>query len=183
MNKSVTIYCASSPDAPARFLDAARELGREASRRGWATITGAGTLGLMGAVVDGTLDIDGGHAIGVIPQFMIDRGWANPHMSELHVTADMAERKRLLADLGAGAIALPGGIGTLDELMDLLARCQLGLYRHPVVILNVDGFYDNLLRHLDYVDSCRMMRHLDLPDNLWREAKTPAEAMAIIAAQ
>lgn len=183
MNKAVTIYCASSPDAPAQFLDAARELGREASRRGWATVTGAGTLGLMGAVVDGTLEIDGGKAIGVIPQFMIDRGWANPRMTELHVTADMSERKRLLATLGSGAIALPGGIGTLDELMDLLAQCQLGLYHHPVVILNTDGFYDNLLRHLRHVDSCAMMRHLDLPGDLWREASTPAEALDIIAAQ
>lgn len=183
MNKAITIYCASSPDAPARFLDAARELGREASRAGWATVTGAGTLGLMGAVVDGTLEVAGGRAIGVIPQFMVDRGWANPRMTELHVTADMSERKRLLATLGAGAIALPGGIGTLDELMDLLAQCQLGLYRHPVVILNIDGFYDNLLRHLRHADACAMMRHLDLPGDLWREATTPAEALAIIARQ
>lgn len=180
MNKSVTIYCASSPDAPAEFINAARELGREASRRGWATVTGAGTLGLMGAVVDGTLDIEGGRAIGVIPQFMVDRGWANPRMTELHVTADMAERKRLLAGLGSGAIALPGGIGTLDELMDLLAQCQLGYYHHPVVILNTNGFYDLLLQHLRHVDNCGMMRHLDLPGDLWREAKTPAEAMEIV---
>ncbi|MCM1309794.1 MAG: TIGR00730 family Rossman fold protein [Bacteroides sp.] len=180
MNKAVTIYCASSPDAPANFLNAARELGREASRAGLATITGAGTLGLMGAVVDGTLDIAGGRAIGVIPQFMVDRGWANPRMTELHVTADMAERKHLLASLGNGAIALPGGIGTLDELMDLLAQCQLGIYNNPVVILNTDGFYDNLLAHLRHVDDCRMMRHLGLPGDLWKVAHTPAEAIELV---
>lgn len=183
MNKSVTIYCASSPDAPKEFIDAARELGREASRRGWATVTGAGTLGLMGAVVDGTLDVSGGKAIGVIPEFMVERGWANPRMTELRITADMAERKKMLAALGSGAVALPGGIGTLDELMDLLAQCQLGLYHHPVVILNTNGFYDGLLQHLENVDACGMMRHLDLPGNLWKVAHTPQEAMDIIEAQ
>ena len=181
-NKQVTVYCASSPDAPKEFIDAAYELGLLAARRGWATVTGAGTLGLMGAVVGGTLD-GGGSAIGVIPQFMVDRGWANPLMTTLEVVDSMAERKQRLADLGCGAIALPGGIGTLDELMDLLTRCQLGLYKHPVVILNVNGFYDNLLAHLRHTDQCSMMRHLDLPGDLWRVATTPAEALDIIASE
>ncbi|MDE7143805.1 MAG: TIGR00730 family Rossman fold protein, partial [Muribaculaceae bacterium] len=109
--KAVTIYCASSPDAPARFIEAAEELGRLCAGAGFATVTGAGSNGLMGAVVKGTLEA-GGHAVGVIPQFMVDRGWANPDMSEIHVTDGMHTRKRMLADLGCGAIALPGGIGT-----------------------------------------------------------------------
>lgn len=176
-NKSVTVYCASSPDAPERFIDAAHRLGRLAAEAGWATVTGAGTLGLMGAVVKGSLSVSGGRAIGVIPRFMVERGWANPSMSELHITDTMAERKQMLARLGRGAIALPGGIGTLDELMDILAQCQLGLYRHPVVILNIDGFYDNLLAQLHHADSCAMMRHIDRSDNLWIEARTPAEAL------
>lgn len=179
---NVTVYCASSPDAPKEFIDAAYELGRIAAERGWATVTGAGTLGLMGAVVDGTLAASG-RAIGVIPRFMVDRGWANPRMSELKIVDTMAQRKQLLAELGCGAIALPGGIGTLDELMDLLTQCQLGLYTHPVVILNINGFYDNLLAHLRHADECSMMRHFGLPGNLWRVATTPAEALDIIAAE
>lgn len=175
---AITVYCASSPDAPAEFLDAARQLGRELARAGFASVTGAGKSGLMGEVVNGSIE-GGGAAIGVIPQFMVDRGWANPLMTELHVTTDMAQRKQMLADLGQGAIALPGGLGTLDELMDLLTRCQLGLYHHPVVILNVAGFYDNLLRQLRHADSCKMMRHFDLPGNLWQVALTPAEAVEI----
>lgn len=176
-NKSaITVYCASSPDAPEVFLDAAYELGRELARAGFATVTGAGRTGLMGRVVDGSLS-GGAQAIGVIPQFMVDRGWANPLMSELHVTADMAGRKALLARLGCGAVALPGGLGTLDELMDLLTQCQLGLYHNPVVILNVDGFYNNLLAQLAHADFCRMMRHFDLPGNLWQVATTPADAV------
>lgn len=177
-DKAVAVYCGSSDGVDARFVDAAYELGRDAARRGWATVTGAGPRGLMGAVVRGTLD-GGGKAIGVIPQFMVDRGWANPQMSELHLTADMYERKRLLSQLGRGAVALPGGLGTLDELMDLLTQCQLGLYHYPVVILNTDGFYDHLLAQLEYADACSMMRHFNLPGNLWRVAATPAEAAQI----
>ncbi len=180
--KAVTIYCASSPEAPQRFLDAAFELGRLCTEAGVATVTGAGMTGLMGAVVSGTLSLPGGRAIGVIPKFMVERGWANPAMTEMHLTDSMARRKEQLAALGCGAIALPGGLGTLDELMDLLTQCQLGLYRHPVVILNTDGFYDNLLAQLAHADSCSMMRHMGLPGDLWRVATTPAEALNIVLA-
>lgn len=178
--RRVTVYCASSPEAPEEYLRAARTLGRLCAQAGLATVTGAGSTGLMGAVVEGTLEVDGGEAIGVIPRFMVERGWRNPRMTACHITDDMHSRKRLLADLGSGAIALPGGVGTLDELMDLLTHCQLGLYHHPVVILNIDGYYDGLLAQFAHADSCSMMRHMGLPGNLWREARTPQEAVAII---
>lgn len=177
---NITVYCASSPDAPQEFIEAAYRLGFEAGGHGWSTVTGAGTTGLMGAVVDGTL-AGGGKAIGVIPRFMVDRGWANPKMTALEVVETMAERKERLIALGNAAIALPGGIGTLDELMDLLTRCQLGMYDNPVVILNYHGFYDNLLAQLRHADSCSMMRHLGLPGDLWLEARTPDEAIGLIA--
>lgn len=176
---AVTVYCASSPQAPAHFVELAREVGRLAAEASLATVTGAGADGLMGAVVDGTLQA-GGCAIGVIPQFMVDRGWQNPRMSRCHITPDMATRKALLASLGCGAIALPGGIGTLDELMDLLTRCQLGLYHHPVVILNHSGFYDSLLQQFAHADACGMMRHTGLPGQLWQVASTAREAIDII---
>lgn len=178
--RAVTVYCASSPDAPAPYLRAAFDLGRELAEAGLASVSGAGRTGLMGEVVSGTLSA-GGKAIGVIPRFMVERGWANPLMSELHVTADMHERKRLLAHLGCGAIALPGGLGTLDELMDLLTQCQLGLYDGTVVILNIDGFYDRLLAQLEYAEECSMMRHLDgRRGPLWHVATSAAEAVSII---
>ncbi|MDE7388249.1 MAG: TIGR00730 family Rossman fold protein, partial [Muribaculaceae bacterium] len=158
---AVTVYCASSPSAPLRFTSAAYELGRLCALRGLATVTGAGSNGLMGAVVRGTLD-GGGRAIGVIPRFLVELGWANPSMTELHVTDTMHTRKQMLADLGCGAIALPGGLGTMDELMDLLTQCQLGLYGGPVVILNIDGFWDSLLQQLRHADACDMMRHSDM---------------------
>lgn len=180
LQHAVTVYCASSPDAPPRFMEAAYTIGRLCAGAGLATVTGAGATGLMGEVVRGTLDVPGGCAVGVIPSFMVERGWANPAMTRLTVTSDMYERKRLLAESGSAAIALPGGLGTLDELFDILTRCQLGLYRHPVVILNVDGFYDSLLAQLRHADSCSMMRHMGLPGNLWREAADPRQAVAIV---
>lgn len=180
VNDAVTVYCANSPEAPARFVAAAEELGRLAAASGLATVTGAGSAGLMGAVVRGTLSA-GGRAIGVIPRFMVDRGWCNPAMTECHVTETMHERKALLASLGRGAIALPGGIGTMDELMDLLTLCQLGLYRHPVVILNIDGFYSGLLSQFVHADSCDMMRHTGLTEDLWTEVSEPSEAIRIMA--
>lgn len=178
--KAITIYCASSPDAPQKFLNAAFELGRLCAEAGVATVTGAGMTGLMGEVVRGTLSVPDADAIGVIPQFMVERGWANPAMTRLHVTDSMHSRKQMLADLGCGAIALPGGLGTLDELMDLLTQCQLGMYTNPVVILNIDGFYNNLLAQLEHADSCSMMRHMGLPGNLWLVATTPAQAVNLI---
>lgn len=177
--KAVSVYCASSPDAPREFIDLAYDLGLELARAGFGTVTGAGSSGLMGAVVDGTL-AGGAPAIGVIPQFMVDRGWANPRMTRLEVVDTMARRKRRLIDLGQAAIALPGGIGTLDELMDLLTQCQLGFYNNPVVILNYRGFYDGLLQQLAHADRCNLMRHLNLPGDLWKVAETPAEAVAKI---
>lgn len=178
-NNAVTIYCASSPEAPARFTEAAEQLGRLCAEAGLATVTGAGSQGLMGAVVRGTLEA-GGRAIGVIPQFMVERGWQNPHMTELHITDSMHSRKQLLAQLGCGAIALPGGLGTMDELMDLLTWCQLGLYDNPVVILNIDGFWNRLLDQMRHADECSMMRHSGMNTQLWHVAETPAEALDII---
>ena len=179
ISPAITVYCASSPEAPAEFVNCAYELGREAAARGLATVTGAGAAGLMGAVVRGTLD-GGAKAIGVIPRFMVERGWQNQAMTECHVVADMHERKAMLAQLGCGAVALPGGIGTLDELMELLALRQLGQYHHPVVILNLNGFYDALLAQFEHADSHSMMRHTGLDGRHWEVATTPREAVDII---
>jgi hypothetical protein len=178
-NRAITVYCASSPEAPEEFVNCAYELGREAALRGFNTVTGAGAAGLMGAVVSGTL-AGGADAIGVIPRFMVERGWQNPRMTECHVVEDMHRRKALLAQLGCGAVALPGGIGTLDELMELLALRQLGQYHHPVVILNLNGFYDSLLAQFAHADSHSMMRHTGLEGRHWEVALTPAEAVDII---
>jgi len=175
---SITIYCASSPSAPKAYLEAARETGRICAEHSIATVTGAGATGLMSAVVDGTLSA-GGHAIGVIPQFMVDRGWLNPRMSEVHITPDMHSRKALMARLSIGTIALPGGIGTFDELLEIITWRQLRIYRHPVVIVNTGHYFDRLLDALRNAADCGLMRHFhDL--RLWHVVTTPAEAVETI---
>lgn len=179
--KAITIYCASSPSAPPAYIAAAREAGRICAERGVATITGAGAAGLMGAVVEGTLAA-GGHAIGVIPQFMVDRGWLNPRMSEVHVTDSMHSRKALMAEMSAGAMALPGGIGTFDELFEIITWRQLELYRHPIVIVNTGGYFDHLLATLGNAAESGLMRHFH-DTRLWHVAATPAEAVDIILNQ
>ncbi|MDE6489658.1 MAG: TIGR00730 family Rossman fold protein [Muribaculaceae bacterium] len=172
---AVTIYCGSTPGVDKVYTDAAYTLGLEAARRGIATVTGAGCNGLMGAVVDGTLD-GAGTAIGVIPSFMVERGWHNTRMSRLHVTEGMHPRKHMMADLSIGAIALPGGVGTLDELFEIITWHQLGIYPYPVVILNIAGYYDPLLEMLSQAASSGMLRNAQA-QSLWHEAKTPQEAL------
>lgn len=172
---AVAIYCGSTPGVDRVYTDAAYSLGLEAATRGLATVTGAGCNGLRGAWVDGTLD-GGGTAIGVIPSFMVERGWHNTRMTSLHVTEGMHPRKRLMADLSIGAIALPGGVGTLDELFEIITWHQLGIYPYPVVILNIAGYYDPLLEMLASAARAGMLRHSQA-GSLWHEAASPAEAL------
>lgn len=146
-NKAITVYCASSADIDEKYFSAARHLGALIARAGFAVVNGGGRQGLMAAVSDGALAA-GGQAIGVIPRFMVDNGFCHPGLSRTIVTADMHERKRTMAELSAGAIALPGGVGTFEELMEILTWQKLGLYHGPVAIFNQDGYYDPLIEML-----------------------------------
>ncbi len=180
LSRAVTVYCASSPDAPAAMMQAAYRLGQEAARRSITTITGAGATGLMSAVIDGTLD-GGGRSIGVIPEFMTERGWANRRLSDVRITPDMHTRKQLLASLGDGAIALPGGPGTIEELMELMTWRQLGIHTGSLVICNTDGYYDQLLGQLEAAARCNLMRPTGLTGAaLYTVARTPEESLDII---
>lgn len=107
---------------------------------------------------------------------MVERGWHNTRMTSLHVTEGMHPRKRLMADLSIGAIALPGGVGTLDELFEIITWHQLGIYPYPVVILNIAGYYDPLLEMLASAARAGMLRHSQA-GSLWHEAASPAEAL------
>jgi hypothetical protein len=147
--KGITVYCASSIRIDKVYFDAAEELGKKIAATGLPVINGAGRMGLMGAVNDSVLAA-GGKAIGVIPQFMVDNGWQHTGLTEMHIVKTMHERKALMAELSRGAIALPGGIGTFEELMEIITWRKLGLYSGNVVIYNVNGYYDRLidmLRH------------------------------------
>lgn len=145
--KGITVYCASSADIDSKYFEMARRLGALIAKAGVPVIDGGGARGLMGAVNDAALAA-GGSAVGVIPRFMVDKGFCHPTLTRTVVTADMHERKRTMASMALGAIALPGGVGTFEELLEILTWRKLGLFSGPVVILNQDGYYDPLLEML-----------------------------------
>ena len=174
---SVCVYCASSTQIDEKYFRAAEELGTLIAQKGLRLITGAGRMGLMNTVQEAALAA-GGKATGVIPTFMIKEGWHHTGLTELIETASMHERKQTMANLADGAIALPGGCGTFEELLEIITWKQLGLYLGPVIILNIDGYYDHLLALLDRALEDRFMR--DIHAGIWQVATTPAEAVELL---
>lgn len=173
---NITVYSASSGQVPEIYVAAARELGRLIARGNHTLVNGAGRTGLMGAVTDACL-AEGGRAVGIIPQFMVEQHWQHEGMTELIVTPDMHRRKERMAEMSDACIALPGGVGTLEELLEVITWKQLGLYVNPIVILNTDGYYDPLLQLLRRAVDERFMRSLHA--DIWRVAATPAEALEL----
>ena len=154
---SVAIYCSSSNKVRESYMQAAHKLGELLAQAGMRLIYGDGGIGLMAAAADGALNA-GGEVLGIIPQFMVDAGWNNPRSTQTIVTQTMHERKATIVQETNAMVALPGGIGTFEELLECLTWKQLGLHSCPVVILNTDGYYDRLLECLDYMIDEQMMR-------------------------
>ena len=175
--QSVCVYCASSTQIDEKYFHAAEELGTLIAQRGLRLITGAGKLGLMNTVQDAALAA-GGEAVGVIPTFMVREGWHHERLTQLIETASMHERKQTMADLSDGVIALPGGCGTMEELLEIITWKQLGLYLNPIIILNIDGFYDHLLAQLSKAVEDNFMRSIHA--DIWRVATTPEEAIELL---
>lgn len=144
----VCVFCGSSGGARPSYANAARELGAELARRGVALVYGGGSVGLMGAVADATLAA-GGHVIGVIPHALDTAEVGHRGITERHVVDTMHERKACMTDLSDAFLALPGALGTLDELFECLTWAQLGIHHKPVGMLNVEGYFDELIRFLD----------------------------------
>lgn len=155
--KTIAVYCASSNKVRASFLSAAERLGELIAAEGQRLVYGDGGIGLMAAVARGALKA-GGEVVGVIPQFMIDQGWNNPESTKTIVTQTMHERKAKIVEISDAMVALPGGIGTFEELLECLTWKQLGLHHNPVVILNTEGYYDKLLECIDLMVDEQMMR-------------------------
>jgi uncharacterized protein (TIGR00730 family) len=179
MNKisSVCVYSASSTKIDRKYFDAAEELGRLIARRGIRLVNGAGCLGLMRTVADAVM-AEGGSVTGVIPTFMVEQGWHHTGLTELIEVKDMHERKQKMADISDAAIALPGGCGTLEELLEVITWKQLGLYLKPIVLLNTDGYYDPLLQMLQRAVDENFMRSQHAA--IWSVASTPEEAIDLI---
>jgi uncharacterized protein (TIGR00730 family) len=155
--RSVTIFCGSSRGADPAFADAARTVARLLADSDVRIVYGGAQLGLMGILADTAMEA-GGEVIGVMPQALIDHELGHRGLTELRVVASMHERKAMMADLGDAFIALPGGIGTLEELIEVYTWSGLGLHRKPVGVLNVNGFYDPLAALLDEAVEQRFLR-------------------------
>ena len=174
---SVAIYCASSTKIKPIYYEVASQLGRGLALRGVTQVNGAGNMGLMQAASDAALEA-GGRVVGVIPHFMIEQNWHHTGLSEIIETEDMESRKQTINDMTDAAIVLPGGCGTLDELFEIVTLKQLGVYLKPIVILNVNGYYDYLLKHLERSMEENFMRceHRDI----WKVATTAEEAIELV---
>ena len=174
---SVCVYSASSTKIDEVYFNAARQLGQLLAKRHIRLINGAGSLGLMRSVADAVLE-NGGEVTGVIPKFMVEQGWHHTELSKLVEVESMHERKQLMADLSDAVIALPGGCGTLEELLEIITWKQLGLYLNPIVILNTNGFFDPLLDMLTRAIDENFMRRQH--GEIWHVATTPEEAVELI---
>ena len=146
---SICVYCGSRPGTLPAYADAARLIGTEIGRRGWQLVYGGGRAGLMGVVADAALAA-GAAVVGVIPQSLIERELGHRNLTELHVVNTMHERKRLMAERSDAFVAMPGGIGTFEELFEVWTWRQLGYHDKPLGLLNVDGYYDGLLAFMQH---------------------------------
>jgi uncharacterized protein (TIGR00730 family) len=155
--KTVCVYCGSGAGTNPRFVEAAHALGKILAENGVSLVYGGGSVGLMGAVADAVRD-HGGHVIGIIPQFLVTRENAVARGQELVVTPDMHERKRLMFERSDAFVALPGGIGTLEELVEQLTWQQLGRHTKPVLIADIDGFWEPLLALLAHMRATEFIR-------------------------
>ena len=145
------IFCGAYPGRDGRFRDVAASVSRAVVAAGYGIVYGGGRVGLMGAIADAALAA-GGEVVGVIPEALASEEVAHSGVTTLHVVQSMHERKALMADLSDGFIALPGGFGTMDEFHEILTWRQLGIHDKPVGLLNVDGYYDDLLALYDRME-------------------------------
>jgi uncharacterized protein (TIGR00730 family) len=159
--RRVCVFCGASSGRQAAYADAARAFGAVAAARGVGLVYGGGRVGLMGALANGAL-AEGGEVVGVIPEELVARELAHGGLTELHVVGSLHERKALMAELADGFAALPGGFGTLDELMEQLTWSQLGLHAKPVGLLDVEGYWSPLIAAARHATDEGFVRESDL---------------------
>jgi hypothetical protein len=177
--RTICVYCGSGPGADPAFIDAARDFGKIMAREGVGLVYGGGSRGLMGATANAVLD-NGGHVTGIIPEFLQDREHTLKRAQEVIITADMHVRKQTMFDRADAFVALPGGIGTLEELVEQLTWAQLGRHKKPILILNIKGFWDPLCALLDHMRRLDFIR-LELGVTLL-VAQGPEEALPMLRA-
>lgn len=190
--RSVCVYCASSTAAHPQFREAAFNLGGILAELGLEIVYGGGARGSMGALADGALS-KGGRVVGILPRFMADLEWGHPGLTQLELVEDMRIRKHTMLSRSQAAIALPGGCGTLEELLEAITLKRLGLYVNPILMVNTRGYFDPLIRLLDSAIEERFMdeRHSrmweivsgpeEVPEALRRASRWSAEARSFAA--
>lgn len=155
---AICVFCASSATVEPHFFEAARAVGRHIGQRGGTLVYGGASIGLMGEVAAAT-HTAGGRVLGVIPQALVKYEVANPHADELIITRDMRERKGIMDARAEAFITLPGGVGTLDEFFELMSMKQVGVLAHkPLVLVNIDAFYDPLIDMLERMRAAQFVR-------------------------
>jgi uncharacterized protein (TIGR00730 family) len=154
---SICVYCASGPGNNPAFMDAARKLGRILAENGIRLVYGGGSVGLMGALAESVIDL-GGVVTGVIPEFLVNREHMLVHVQERIITPDMHERKRVMFERADAFVALPGGVGTLEELVEQLTWAQLGRHKKPILILNIANFWEPLCQLLEQMERLDFIR-------------------------
>jgi len=146
---NICVFTGSRPGRRSDYADAGRRIGRELVERGYGLVYGGGNVGLMTVVADAVLESHG-HVTGVIPQTLAEKGVIHRGLSELRIVQSMHERKAMMAELSDGFVALPGGIGTMEEFFEVLSWAQLGMHNKPCGLLNLCGYYQHLVQFLDY---------------------------------
>ena len=174
---NVTVFCAGSAGNHPAHIDSARRLGTAIASRGHTLVYGGASGGLMGTLAEAALAA-GGRVIGILPQVLEKREIGHPRLTELRIVASMAERKNLLLDMADAVVALPGGLGTLDELFEAATWAQIGLKSFPIGAVNIDGYYDHLFAFLDRAANDGL---LQLPyRGLVKQATTPEAVLDLL---
>jgi len=171
---TICVFASSSSRIDTKYEQAAAELGSLFARSGLNVIYGGGGIGLMGILADAVIE-NGGSITGVIPSFMNDEGWEHPRVNDMIITSDMGDRKKIMFARADAVVALPGGIGTLEELIEAITLKQLGLFKGPVVILNTLNFYKSLIEFLEHMVSGNFLRLEH--KGMWVIANTPEEVL------
>jgi uncharacterized protein (TIGR00730 family) len=170
IHRRVSVFCASSAKVNSRYLEAAVRLGKVLCNEGIAANYGGGAVGLMGALAD-SMTGAGGSIRGIIPEFMVEQGWNHTGLDEMLIVRDMHERKKKLAENIDAFIALPGGVGTLEELLEMITLKQLGQVLVPIIIVNTKGFFDPFLEMLDRMVEQQFMRKIHT--DIWTVVDSP----------
>jgi uncharacterized protein (TIGR00730 family) len=179
MVQTLCVYCAASAKVNQVYLDAAADLGQALAEHNVHCVYGAGHIGLMGSLADAIIE-NGGEITGVIPRFMIEQNWNHQGLETVIVTETMHERKAKMASMSDAAVALPGGCGTMEELLEIITWKQLGLFPKPIIIVNVNGYFNPLIEMLNKAIEEQFMRSEH--GKIWQVVDSSSQVLSAISA-